>query len=197
VEETFKDQESTVGALFLTTDVPVSESKTFRFEIWDTAGQERFKSLGGLYYRAAKAALVVYDITSMASFKKAKEWVAELHQNADESVIIALVGNKLDLESNRQVPEMEARKYASESGLLFYEVSAKTGVNVKQAFIETAKKCKIQKNTEKRVFSIIFSKLFSIFRFLWSLQMNLQQKALPTAAGPFNPARSFLRSSPF
>lgn len=140
-----------MGALFLSTDIDVSESKTYRFEIWDTAGQERFKSLGGLYYRAAKAALVIYDITSIPSFKKAKEWVSELHERADQSVIIALVGNKLDLGDDRKVSFSEAKKYADESGLLYYEVSAKTGRNLKEAFVETAKKCKITEKNEKRV----------------------------------------------
>jgi Ras-related protein Rab-5C len=146
----------------------VSSSKTYRFEIWDTAGQERFKSLGGLYYRAAKAAFVIYDITSMVSFKKAKEWVSELHENADQSVVIALVGNKVDLSENRKVTRSEAKQYADENGLLFYEVSAKTGSNIKEAFIETAEKCKIQKTTEKRVaFFAIPAKLRRNFNDFW------------------------------
>lgn len=94
---------------------------------------------------------MIYDITSMVSFKKAKEWVSELHENADQSVVIALVGNKADLKENRKVSSSEAKEYADENGLLFYEVSAKTGSNIKEAFLETAKKCKIQSNTEKRV----------------------------------------------
>lgn len=36
---------------------------TVKFDIWDTAGQERYRSLAPMYYKGAKAALVVYDIT--------------------------------------------------------------------------------------------------------------------------------------
>lgn len=68
-----------------------------KFEIWDTAGQERFASLAPMYYRNAQAALVVYDLTKPASLIKAKHWVAELQRQASPGIVIALVGNKLDL----------------------------------------------------------------------------------------------------
>lgn len=71
-----------------------------KFEIWDTAGQERFASLAPMYYRNAQAALVVYDLTKPASLVKAKHWVAELQRQASPGIVIALVGNKLDLTSS-------------------------------------------------------------------------------------------------
>lgn len=72
-------------------------TRTIKFEIWDTAGQERFASLAPMYYRNAQAALVVYDITKPSSLTKAKHWVAELQRQASPGIVIALVGNKLDL----------------------------------------------------------------------------------------------------
>lgn len=72
-------------------------NRTIKFEIWDTAGQERFASLAPMYYRNAQAALVVYDLTKPASLRKAKHWVAELQRQASPGIVIALVGNKLDL----------------------------------------------------------------------------------------------------
>lgn len=63
----------------------------------DTAGQERFHSLAPMYYRNAAAAVVVYDITKAASLEKAKAWVKELQRQANPNIVIALVGNKLDL----------------------------------------------------------------------------------------------------
>lgn len=72
-------------------------SRMIKFEIWDTAGQERFASLAPMYYRNAQAALVVYDLTKPASLIKAKHWVAELQRQASPGIVIALVGNKLDL----------------------------------------------------------------------------------------------------
>jgi Ras-related protein Rab-5C len=75
-------------------------TRTIKFEIWDTAGQERFASLAPMYYRNAQAALVVYDLTKPSSLVKAKHWVAELQRQASPGIVIALVGNKLDLTSD-------------------------------------------------------------------------------------------------
>lgn len=84
-------------AAFLTQTVAL-EDATVKFEIWDTAGQERYRSLAPMYYRGAAAAIVVYDITDPDSFAGAKSWVKELQRRGDPNVIIALAGNKADLE---------------------------------------------------------------------------------------------------
>lgn len=92
-----------------------------------------------MYYRGAAAAVVVYDITHPASFERAKKWVHELRQNVPNSaLIIALVGNKCDLGDQRAVPEAEAAAYSQEAGLLQYETSAKTNVNVLNVFEDIA-----------------------------------------------------------
>lgn len=91
-----------MGAQFITVTLPIGENE-LQFDIWDTAGQERFRSLGALYYKTAKGALVVFDITAEKSFQRAKEWISELHQNAEPDILISLVGNKIDLESERKV----------------------------------------------------------------------------------------------
>ena len=140
--------------------------RTIKFEIWDTAGQERFASLAPMYYRNAQSALVVYDLTKPTSLVKARHWVAELQRQASPGIVIALVGNKLDLtneqsaeeaanhnedeESNteageaesdgdaRKISTKEGREYAEEEGLLFFETSAKSGVNVQEVFTAIA-----------------------------------------------------------
>lgn len=79
-----------------------------------------------------------------SSLDKAKSWVKELQRQANENIIIALAGNKLDLvsadSSKRAVPIADAQAYASEAGLLFFETSAKTAANVKELFTAIAKK---------------------------------------------------------
>lgn len=78
------------------------DGRVVRFEVWDTAGQERYNSLIPLYYRGARAALVVYDLTDRVSYERAQKWVREL--SGERSIgLIALFGNKLDLEGERQV----------------------------------------------------------------------------------------------
>lgn len=130
-------QESTIGAAFLTQTVQIDDT-TVKFEIWDTAGQERYHSLAPMYYRGAQAALIVYDITSKDSFLKAQNWVRELQRQASSNIVIALVGNKLDLASRRQVDYNEAKSYAEEYNLLFMETSAKTAANVVEVFTAIA-----------------------------------------------------------
>lgn len=101
-----------------------------QLSIWDTAGQERFHSLGPIYYRDAKGALLVYDITDRSSFDRVKKWTKELRKMVGDStkICIAIVGNKLDLERQSRVVESEeAQKYAKSVGASFSEVSAKTG----------------------------------------------------------------------
>lgn len=110
----------------------------------DTAGQERYKSLAPMYYRNANCAVVVYDITQASSLTRAKAWVKELQHQANENIIIALAGNKLDLEASRAVESSLAEAYAKEAGLLFFETSAKTGENVTELFTAIAKKLPIE-----------------------------------------------------
>lgn len=116
------------------------DDTTVKFEIWDTAGQERYRSLAPMYYRGAAAAVVVYDITNPDSFTGAKSWVKELQRRGDPNVVIALAGNKADLESRRKVEFEEANAYAQQEGILHLETSAKNGNNVKALFVEIAKK---------------------------------------------------------
>ncbi|CCH60085.1 hypothetical protein TBLA_0C02780 [Henningerozyma blattae CBS 6284] len=140
VKDSFDElRESTIGAAFLSQTITLKNKTVIKFEIWDTAGQERYKSLAPMYYRNANAALVVYDITENDSLMKAQSWVDELKSKVgDENLVICLVGNKIDLcdedESKRVVLTKDAKDYADEQNLMFYEVSAKSGENVKEVF---------------------------------------------------------------
>ena len=118
----------------------LDDGASVKFEIWDTAGQERYKSLAPMYYRNANCAVVVYDITQSSSLEKARTWIRELQRQADRSIVIALCGNKADLEERRQVTQEEAKKYAEEEGLMWSETSAKSGDGVQEIFTEIAKK---------------------------------------------------------
>lgn len=141
VKNTFDDmRESTIGAAFLTQTITIPESETtIKFEIWDTAGQERYKSLAPMYYRNANAALCVYDITSRSSFQKAQDWIKELKRQAPEGIVIALVGNKSDLDDEREVESSEVQEYVQEQNgdgcsIITAECSAKSGDGVLDVF---------------------------------------------------------------
>ena len=82
-----------------------------------------------------------------SSLDKAKAWVKELQRQANENIIIALAGNKLDLVTEspdkRAITQADAEQYAREAGLLFFETSAKTSENVRELFTAIAKKLPI------------------------------------------------------
>ena len=88
-------------------------------------------------------------INNKSTLEKAKGWVKELQRQANSQIVIALVGNKLDLvedhpteedeQGSRQVTYEEASSYASEAGLLFFETSARTSFNVDNVFREIGK----------------------------------------------------------
>lgn len=146
VKNTFDNmRESTIGAAFLTQSVTLPEiDATVKFEIWDTAGQERYKSLAPMYYRNAHAALCVYDITNSSSFQKAQNWIKELKKQAPEGIVICLVGNKADLEDERQVDANAVTAYVEElngEGIRVFtaECSAKSGEGVLEIFTNVAK----------------------------------------------------------
>lgn len=130
-----------IVAAFLTQTLHV-DGDTMKFEIWDTAGQERYHSLAPMYYRGANAAVIVYDITSVESFERAKKWVTELDKQAQPDIVIALVGNKTDLQTKRQVQKEDVAAYAQQMrpSLILMEASAKTGDNVNELFDTIAQK---------------------------------------------------------
>ncbi|XP_058226869.1 ras-related protein RHN1-like isoform X3 [Rhododendron vialii] len=131
----FDNQEPTIGAAFFTQILSLSEA-TVKFDIWDTAGQERYHSLAPMYYRGAAAAVVVYDMSSMDTFVRAKKWVQELKKQGNPNLILALVANKSDLETEREVDSEEGQQLSQENGMLFIETSAKASVNINELFYE-------------------------------------------------------------
>ena len=112
------------------------EGKITKAQIWDTAGQERYRAITSAYYRGAVGAILVYAIDNRNSFKDIDQWLSELRENADQNIVIMLVGNKSDQKHLREVPEEEAKEYAQKNGLLYMETSALDGNNVEDAFQE-------------------------------------------------------------
>ena len=134
----------TIGAAIMTHTL-VLEDMIVILEIWDTAGQERYNrlSLAPQYYRGANAALVLYDITSQQSFLGAKNWISELRRQENANIVIGLAGNKLDMDSNREVSYHEAETYAEQNGCIFFETSSKTGANILTMCTQIAMKVNI------------------------------------------------------
>ena len=113
------------------------DNKIIKLQIWDTCGQEIYRSLISNYYRSASLAIIVYSIDRKDSFEDLDLWIKELKMNNSPDSKVVLVGNKLDLEENRQVSYEEGNKHAKDNGFIdFFETSAKTGENISKMFIK-------------------------------------------------------------
>lgn len=101
-------------------------------QIWDTAGQERFRSMAPMYYRGAKAAICVFDVTNEESYERVTNWIRDLKNHADPNVVICIAGNKCDKTPAFDLSRCE--EYAKSIGASFYQTSARSGQNVDTIF---------------------------------------------------------------
>lgn len=136
-------QESTIGCEFFAKPIPIPErpDQPVKLLIWDTAGQEVFRSFTPNFLRGALAGIICYDITNRESFEHASGWLEDLKKARGDEAIVALVGNKVDLDGQRQVSTAEAEAKAQQFGaLVFQETSAKSGLNIDKVFEDVARK---------------------------------------------------------
>ena len=147
-----KNQFPTIGVEFATKAVPLKAGGTVKAQIWDTAGQERFRAITSAHYRKSIGALIVYDITNLASYESVQKWIEEVREHAEPEIVIMLVGNKLDLcearPGYRKVPCKYAAQFAQENNLLFMETSAVQDVNVRDCFETLVQEIYIVQNSQ-------------------------------------------------
>ncbi|KAJ7405998.1 Ras-related protein Rab-14 [Willisornis vidua] len=108
----------TIGVEFGTRIIEVSGQK-IKLQIWDTAGQERFRAVTRSYYRGAAGALMVYDITRRSTYNHLSSWLTDARNLTNPNTVIILIGNKADLEAQRDVTYEEAKQFAEENGVFF------------------------------------------------------------------------------
>ena len=137
VYSTFKSEyQLTIGVEFGEKNVQLND-KNYKIQIWDTAGNEQFRSITRTYYKNSVCAIVVYDITRRESFESVINWIEDCKLNSPKTVFMILVGNKSDLNDNRQVTTEEGEEFATRYGIRFFETSAKDGVNIEEIFTES------------------------------------------------------------
>ena len=131
-------QQPTLQASYLDKKLNV-DKKSVHLSIWDTAGQERFHALGPIYYRDADAALLVYDITDGDSLGRVRKWVQELKRHASKDIVMAIAGNKCDLEKRRVVKKQDALDFAESVNAKHFDTSAKLGRGLNEGFLHLAR----------------------------------------------------------
>jgi small GTP-binding protein len=102
--------------------------------VWDTAGQERFHSVTIAYYRGASGILLIFDLTRRSSFEHVGFWLDQARKHAPPGIPIVIVGNKSDLEEQREVTHEEGQQAARGLGAGYAECSALLGQGIDESF---------------------------------------------------------------
>jgi len=115
--------------------VPINQSEV-RLQIWDTAGMEVYRSLTTAYYRNTAVTLLLYDVTRRGTFESLPRWIGDIRESCNNAhMLIFIIGNKIDLSSDRQVSRQEGQKFATQHKLFFSETSAKVNETVEKVFV--------------------------------------------------------------
>lgn len=121
--------------------------------ILDTAGQEEYANVRDNYLRVNDGFMLVFSLTEKDSFlaiKDFREQILRVKSNKNRSEIpMILVGNKADIEDRRQVSEDEALKLALEWECRYVETSAKSSLNVENAFYDIMRQVLVIKKKVK------------------------------------------------
>ena len=142
----------TIGVDFKVKSLQI-DNKRVKMQIWDTAGQERFRNVISSYFKGAHGILLIYDITARDSFKELENWLGEVERNATPQVLKILIGNKCDLDEQRQITVDEGEAFAARNGMKFIETSAKNNTNVNEAF-EALAKIMFESSNKKNVIKV-------------------------------------------
>ncbi len=127
---------TTIGIDYATKMQKLNNGTEISFQIWDTAGQERFNSLTNKLYKSANGLILVYDITSIKSFENINKWLETIKRENNKNVKLLLVGNKIDLENQREVNFNQIKEFSENYGIDFIEISAKENIKVENVFIK-------------------------------------------------------------
>lgn len=126
---------ATIGVELMVKTVEI-DGVIVKTQLWDTAGQDKYNSVTTNYYRGSHGVILVYDITSNASFLHLDQWFATARDKLNTDVPIMVIGNKSDLNFKREVTTEEAGAYCTGKGVSLLETSAYDGSNVIKAFAE-------------------------------------------------------------
>ena len=138
-EEKFEEGTISTIGVDIKTKFLTRKEKKINLQIWDTAGQERFRSIAKNSYKGADGIILMYDITNISTFKHIKNWISDIKSKTDkplDKLALLIIGNKSDLEENREVNEENKNDIINEHKLKIIETSAKENKNINESMIE-------------------------------------------------------------
>ena len=135
-----KNNVQTIGFECFDFNICFEKKERIKLQIWDTCGQEVYRSFISNFFRNSSLAIIVYSIIDKKSFDCIEGWLKELKEKSNPDIKIFLLGNKADLEDEREVKYEDGEQLKNMYDFLYFnETSAKTGLNVTEVFVEAAK----------------------------------------------------------
>ncbi len=119
------------------------EGNDVTLEIWDTPGEHKYQDHMPQFFQKVDIVILVYDITNQQSFRSIKERIRNLKRDCGkplEKMMIYIVGNKDDLNNQREVSYEVALRFSERYKTTLLETSAKTGSDVDHLFKSIALK---------------------------------------------------------
>lgn len=110
------------------------DGEEMKLQIWDTSGQEKYRTVTKSFYRKAMGAFIIFDLTNRESFEHLNVWLKMVEENAPEGTVKILLGNKTDMKKERVITPEEIRNFSNEQKIEYFEVSAKEGTGINEAF---------------------------------------------------------------
>ena len=147
VDDKFKNTLPTIGFNTYRKNYSLPNGESIRIIFEDTSGQERYHSLSLNFIRKANGVVLMYDITQKHTFDTVSNWCNQIWEYQKKDFPIILLGNKCDLENERQVQREEGEQIANEKGIKFLETSNKNGININESVKELVDMI-LKKNSE-------------------------------------------------
>ncbi|MCQ2817954.1 MAG: GTP-binding protein [archaeon] len=137
VESTFKEVAGTAGLDIKEKTVNIN-GEEIKLNLYDSAGHNKFRNIAGMQVKKSDGLVIVYDVTDKNSFEGAKFWLNSCFNTPEgqSGKVYILLGNKIDLEDQIVISTEEGQAISEQFKTIFYETSAKNGVNVEKAFSE-------------------------------------------------------------
>ena len=143
----FRFTENTFQNLFISTigidyKVKIIEIENIKYKLifYDTAGQEKFKSVAPNLIKKAHGIIIMYDITNKSSFNSIPDIIKNIKEEKGNDFPMILIGNKIDLEPDREIKKEQGKDLAFKNGIEFFEISNKEGINIEKAGLALIKK---------------------------------------------------------